>query len=135
MGKAVEEEPTAAFILSLVGGILTILGALFTVGMASPWRGMMHSWGFPMGGGMMWWGGGFIQGVFLGMGILGLIFGIVVVISALLLNSNPGEHTKWGTLILIFSLLSIMGGMGGWLIGLILGVVGGVLAITWKPSG
>ena len=49
-----------------------------------------------------------------------------------MLDSKPENHVKWGTLILIFSMLSIFGGMGGWIIGWILGVIGGLLAITWK---
>jgi Family of unknown function (DUF6114) len=51
-----------------------------------------------------------------------------------MLNSKPEEHSTWGTLILIFSVLSIFGGaMGGFGVGLILGLIGGVLALTWKP--
>ena len=37
-------------------------------------------------------------------------------------------------MILIFSLLSIFGSaMAGFGIGLILGLIGGILALTWKP--
>jgi hypothetical protein len=127
-----EERPTAAFILSLVAGLFVILGggmmSLFGYG----FMGMMGrngSWGGMMGPGfgMM----GFAFGM---MGFLGLIFGVIVIISALMLNSKPQEHTTWGTLILIFSVISIFGSaMGGFGIGLILGIIGGILAITWKP--
>jgi len=127
-----EERPTAAFILSLVAGVFIILGggmmSLFGYG----FMGMMGrngSWGGMMGPGfgMM----GFAFGM---MGFLGLIFGVIVIISALMLNSKPQEHTTWGTLILIFSVISIFGSaMGGFGIGLILGIIGGILAITWKP--
>jgi len=92
------------------------------------WGGMM-SHGFP-GYGYVWMGGlGF--GLF---GILGLIFGAVVVISAIMLNSKPQEHMTWGILIAVFSVLSIFGGMGGLMIGLVLGLIGGVLAVIWKPT-
>ena len=127
-----EERPTAAFILSLVAGVFIILGggmmSLFGYG----FMGMMGrngSWGGMMGPGfgMM----GFAFGM---MGFLGLIFGVIVIISALMLNSKPQEHTTWGTLILIFSVISLFGSaMGGFGIGLILGIIGGILAITWKP--
>jgi uncharacterized membrane protein YjgN (DUF898 family) len=68
------------------------------------------------------------------MGILGIIFGVVVIASAVMLNRQPQQHQTWGILILIFSILSVFGGMGGYLVGLVLGIVGGALAIAWKPS-
>jgi hypothetical protein len=41
----------------------------------------------------------------------------------------------WGTLSVIFSLISIVGGaMGDFGIGLILGLIGRVLGITWKRT-
>ena len=127
-----DERPTAAFILSLVAGVFIILGggmmSLFGYG----FMGMMGrngSWG-----GMMGRGFGMMGFAFGMMGFLGLIFGVIVIISALMLNSKPQEHTTWGTLILIFSVISIFGSaMGGFGIGLILGIIGGILAITWKP--
>ena len=127
-----EERPTAAFILSLVAGVFIILGGGMTSLFGYGFMGMMGrngSWGGMMGPGfgMM----GFAFGM---MGFLGLIFGVIVIISALMLNSKPQEHTTWGTLILIFSVISIFGSaMGGFGIGLILGIIGGILAITWKP--
>ena len=117
-----EERPTAAFILSLVAGVFIILGG-----------GMMSLFGYGFMG-MMGRGFGMMGFAFGMMGFLGLIFGVIVIISALMLNSKPQEHTTWGTLILIFSVISIFGSaMGGFGIGLILGIIGGILAITWKP--
>jgi len=128
------ERPTAAFLLSLVGGIFILLGggvmSMFGPfglgGMMGGYRGMI---GYRYSGyGMM---GGLGFGMF---GILGLIFGVIVIISAFMLNSKPHEHSTWGTLIVIFSVLSIFGSaMGGFGIGLILGLIGGILAITWRP--
>jgi hypothetical protein len=130
------ERPTAAFLLSLVGGIFILLGGgvmsmfgPFGFGsMMGGYRGMMGGYYSGYGYGMM---GGFGFGMF---GILGLIFGIIVIISAFMLNSKPQEHSTWGVLIVIFSVLSIFGGtMGGFGVGLILGLIGGILGITWKP--
>ena len=68
-------------------------------------------------------------------GILGVVFGAIIIISAIMLHSKPHEHATWGILIVLFSVLSIFGGaMGGFGIGLVLGLIGGVLAITWKPT-
>jgi hypothetical protein len=67
------------------------------------------------------------------MGISGLIFGVILVISALMLNNKPQEHATWGSLIVLFSVLSIFtSAMGGFGVGLFQGLVGGILAITWK---
>jgi len=96
-----------------------------------------YGWMFNM---MNGYGFGMMRGLGLGqgygfMGILGLVVGIVVIISAVLLYNRPGEHAAWGVLILIFSVLSLFGSMmGGFGVGLILGVIGGILAILWKPT-
>jgi len=141
------EKPTIAFILSLIGGIFILLGG----GMMSMMGSYFGSYGFGMMGryggygGYRGWGGmmgygypGIGYGMMGGLGlfgILGLIFGVIVIISAVRLNQKPQEHRVCGTLIVVFSVLSIFGGaMGGLGIGLILGVIGGVIAITWKSK-
>jgi len=109
--------------------------------MSSFWFGGMI--GGYRGWGMMGYPGyqgyGMMSGLSYGFGImsiLGMAFGVVVIIGAIMLNRKPHEHTTWGTLIIIFSALSIFGGaMSGLGVGLILGLIGGVLAVTWKPSG
>jgi len=59
--------------------------------------------------------------------IITLVFGIIVIVSALMLYRRPQRHRLYGILIMIFSVLS------GEIIGVILGLVGGILAIIWKP--
>jgi multisubunit Na+/H+ antiporter MnhG subunit len=50
-----------------------------------------------------------------------------------MLNSKPQEHTTWGILIIVFAVLSIFGSaMGGFGVGLILGIIGGILAMAWQ---
>ena len=119
-----------AFILSLIGGILMLInGGIslmmltfygedfgFMWGMMGGYMGMMGSLGFPFGS-------------FLGLMIVGLVCGIIVTISALMLNSRPAEHRSWGVVILIFSVISFLG-MGGFYIGAILGIIGGALALS-----
>jgi hypothetical protein len=128
------EKPTAAFFLSLVGGIFILLGGGVMSTLGPFWfRGMMGGYGGMMG--YRSGGYGMMGGLGFGMfGVLGLIFGVIVIISAFMLNSKPSEHSTWGTLIVIFSVLSIFGSaMGGFGVGLILGLIGGILGITWKP--
>ncbi len=130
-----EERPTTAFVLSLVGGVLILVGGgMMSMTGSFGFGGMM---GFGGMGGMMGYPGyGMMGGLGFGLfGLLGLVFGAIVIISAVMLNSKPQEHSTWGMLIVLFSVLSIFGGaMGGFGIGLILGLIGGVLAITWKPT-
>ncbi len=131
-----EEKPTAAFILSLIAGVFILLGG----GMMTMIGSWMGNYGYGMMGRYAQWGGmmgtgfGMMGFAFGAMGVLGLIFGAIVVISALMLNNRPEQHSTWGSLIVLFSVLSIFGSAMGFGIGLILGLIGGVLAITWKPT-
>jgi hypothetical protein len=125
------EKSTAAFIISLTAGIFILLGSLYT----TMWGPRMMGGGF---GGMM---GQQAYGPMVGTWILGPISGIIVLISAFMLRIRPGEATRgaracftwWGSLVLIFSIVSLFAGsMGGFLIGAILGIVGGALALSIK---
>jgi hypothetical protein len=102
--------------------------------------GMMNGYsGYNGYNGNGWYGGmmgrylsspGF-SGIF---GLAGIVFGILVIVSAAMLYNKPIEHSKCGLLILIFSVLSIFGSaMAGFGVGFILGVLGGIFALTWKP--
>lgn len=88
-------------------------------GMMGGYQGIIGSYGAPFG---------FMSGLV----FIGLISGLAVTIGALLLNSRPARHVTWGTLILVFSLIGFLG-MDGFFIGAILGVVGGALALSWRP--
>lgn len=48
-----------------------------------------------------------------------------------MIYNQPSKTSTWGALILAFSIVSLFG-MGGFFFGAILGVVGGILALTWK---
>ncbi len=119
-----------AFILSLIGGIIILIGGLMSFMMfyyfssVFGWMwGMMDDF-FGMMGGI-----GYASGLFLGLMIVGLVCGIVVIIGALMLNSQPTERRSWGIIILIFALISFVG-MGGFFIGAVLGIAGGALALA-----
>jgi hypothetical protein len=74
----------------------------------------------------------FVSGITAFVGAVGLVSGIVVIISAAMLRSNPHQRTLWGALVIVFSCLSFFG-FGGFIIGAILGIIGGIMALTWKP--
>jgi hypothetical protein len=147
-----ENKPTVSFVLSLLAGIFILLGggvmsmmSAFIrpyggygdyAGMMGGYSGMMNGY-YGMMSGYNGLGYGMMRGLGFGFGLIalvGLVFGVVVLVSALMLNSRPNEHVKWGTLVLVFSVLSVFGSMmGGFGIGALLGLIGGILAITWKP--
>jgi len=127
---SVEVYPNTAFVLSLIAGILTTFSGAVAVSWFSAsqfWWGGMMGRGMGMMGPMNF---GFLLG---GMATIGLASGLIVLISAILLRSRPKEYTTWGVLILVFSILSFLS-MGGFLVGAILGIVGGALALSWKPG-
>jgi len=68
------------------------------------------------------------------MGIVGIILGIMMIVAAIMLYANPKQHELWGALIIVFSVASVISCMGGMGIGLILGIIGGILAVLWRPE-
>jgi hypothetical protein len=66
------------------------------------------------------------------MGAFGLVSGAVVLVSSVMLLTNSGQRRTWGILILVFSILSFIG-LGGFIVGAVLGIVGGALILRWKP--
>jgi amino acid transporter len=118
-GKMVE-KPTAAFALSLIGGVFILLGGIVYVA-ASSWVGSL---GFGLG-----------ASVLAGLGVFGLICGILTILGAVWINSGEEDKVRNGSiLVLIFSIVSWFGAAGGFFIGFILGLIGAILGLTWKPS-
>jgi len=64
---------------------------------------------------------------------VGLIFGVLVLLGAILLRIRPAHKKAWGIMILVFSIPSIVTG-GGFIIGFILGIIGGALALSRKSN-
>jgi Na+-driven multidrug efflux pump len=61
------------------------------------------------------------------MAVVGLVFGIIVLVGAILMR-KPEKAKIGAILVLIFSILSIVIG-GGFVIGMILGIIGGALGL------
>ncbi len=70
----------------------------------------------------------------IGAAISAFLFGIIVLVGAIMLYTHPEQHVTWGVIVLVFSILSIFTSLGGFLVGLVLGIVGGALGIAWKPQ-
>lgn len=121
-----QSYPKTAYVLSLIAGILMVLSSIaeavaFTffiaTGPIAYHRMMFFAWP-ALAFGMM--------------SFFGLISGIIVLISAFMLKSKPAESTTWGILIIVFSIFSFFG-MGGFVIGAILGIIGGAFALSYSP--
>lgn len=63
--------------------------------------------------------------------MLGLISGIIVLGSGIMLRINPGQSVVFGLLILVFSVLSFFGS-GGFVAGAVLGIIGGIMTLRWR---
>src|SRR5439155_18503695 len=118
------EKPTAAFVLSLIGGIFILLDGILlaVVGSAIAIGGLA--------------GSGTAGGIVSAIGAIGVIFGLIIIIGGVMMYQKPQSHTMWGVIVLILSLISIITG-GGFIIGLILGLIGGLLlwslSLPWVP--
>jgi hypothetical protein len=120
-----KEKPTTAIALSLVSGILILVWGFWLTRMLL-WRGV---------GGMSG-----VTGVEVGdrigfspaMALIWDISGLLIIIATVMLSRDPKKHRVYGSIILVFALISLYGTPIG--IGSIIGAVGGILAITWKPN-
>ena len=118
------EKPTAAFVLSLLGAIFIIIGALANLIFASIIGSYIGFLGF----------GGF-GGLIMVWAALGMVWGILTLVGAIMINSGDTNKVRIGAiLVLVFSILSWFGAYGGIFIGFLLGLIGSILALTWKPS-
>jgi Family of unknown function (DUF6114) len=111
-GLGTSEKPTAAFVLSLIAAIFILLNGVFIA----------------IIGAIIF---AFAPGFAIVLAAIGLVFGIIVLVGAILLWTKPEMHKGAGILVLLFSIFSLVIG-GGFFIGFILGLVGGILAIVWK---
>jgi hypothetical protein len=124
---SLSEKPTAPFALSLIGGILMVLSGA-VLGAFGPFLSSIIG---PIRIGRSFI---YISGILYALTGLKVILGIIVIIAAVLLYSNPVQKTLWGVIILVLSIISIVLAGPVSFIGSVLGIVGGALALTWKPT-
>jgi len=128
-------HPNTASILALVGGILMVLSGLLLLAVSvfiiphlpSSYFASASTTRFSPAAIQ-----GFASFVIGGLGGFGLASGVIVLSSAVMLQVRPNSQRTWGVLILVFSVLSFLG-TGGFVVGAILGIVGGIMALRWKP--
>jgi len=132
--EAQSSYPRTASVLALVGGMIIILGGVIFIGVASFILPHLDYSNLTVPQGMDRASlPGLISGVVGVMGGVGLVCGAIVLISATMLLAKVGQRRTWGILILVFSVLSFIG-LGGFVLGAVPWIVGGILALRWKPS-
>jgi hypothetical protein len=115
---------TKAFTLSLVAGILIVCNAV-AVGVAGTW----FPWIFPTLPGSE----NNATVPFANIAAIGLICGALVLFGAIMLRIKPENKKAWGVVIIAFSIPSVITG-GGFVIGFILGIIGGAKALSRKSE-
>jgi hypothetical protein len=134
---ATNQGPTTAYILSLIGGSIVLLYNVVTLawfGLSGPYWGGFGGFMSGMMDGYHDFMGGYSGSYefFAVISIVGLVSGILMIVGAAMLRARPMEHVMWGTVILVFSVVSFVG-MGGFFIGAVLGIIGGAFALIYRP--
>lgn len=111
-------KPNKAFILSLIAGILIIINTTL-LGVATTWLPEL----IPTLPGST----GNDTSILYQLTAIGLVFGFFVLIGAVMLHVKPVKKRLWGVIIIVFSIPCVITG-GGFIIGFILGIIGGALA-------
>jgi hypothetical protein len=116
------DKPTAAMVLSLIGGLFVIFG-----GAALAFAGSLI-------GSFNLTGAASASQTVLALGIVGVIMGLIMVVGGFMLYSKPTTAKMWGVIVLVLSIISWVTALGGFFIGFLLGLIGGILALTFKPT-
>ena len=140
---SIQRNTSGAFTLSIVGAYIFSLlsGALITIngianyeiasGSILPGPGMMVMMtGMPLGGGMMFPMASFSSSV-LWASLSGIIVGPIVLAAGILLYTHTRQQMLWGAIIVAGAIIGLLSG-GGFFVGSVLGIVGGIIAITVK---
>jgi hypothetical protein len=123
LGITVVEKPTGAFVLSLIGGVLVVLFALVIIAIGAFGGAVLGIVGF-----------GWLGGLVIVVGVVHLIFGVLMIVGSIQMNSGvPGNVKTWSIIVLVVSVIGLIMG-AGLFIGAILGLVGAILGLVWKPS-
>jgi hypothetical protein len=118
------ENPTKAYNLSLIAGVLILTNSAL-VAVAATW--------FPTLIPTLPGSTGNDTILLYYLSAIGSISGAIVLLGALMLRLKPASKKAWGILIAVLSVPSVVSG-GGFIIGFILGIWGGVSAFSWKPK-
>jgi hypothetical protein len=112
-------KQSKAFALSLIAGVLILINAAGLAVVARWFIDIMPVLPGSSGNDPM---------LFYSLSVVGLILGLLVLFGTIMLRNKPTNNKAWGMLIIVFSVPSVIMG-GGFIVGFMLGIVGGVKAI------
>jgi len=119
--QSLAPKPVAAFVLSVIGGGFIFAGGLLVLYLFILVPSTL--------------GSGTIFGVSAGFApLLGLVSGPAIMILATLFYREPEHGAVYGTMTIALSVVSYVSALGGLFVGLIMGLIGGVLILVWRPS-
>jgi len=117
-GAGMAEKPMIGFIVSLIGGILILLAAILPALGITFFNEIFEFFPAIM-----------VSDATMTM-ILGLVFAVVAIIGAVLVNMRPDNKAP-GLIVLVMSIIILLMGTGFFL-GALLGIIGGAMAILGK---
>lgn len=142
------EKLRPSSILSIIAGSLMVAGGILALSIFSVWTqtgfpwwdgdmmggsgGMMGGGDGMTGGGAMM-GGGLMWGLGVGASAISLGAGIVSILGGYLIYKKPETSSGWGIAIVISSVVGLVI-LSGFIVGPILGIIGGILALTRRRT-
>lgn len=129
------EKPTTAFVLMLLAGIILLLFAILALAIGALLRAeipLEESMPLPTGMGFLT---AFAIGtVMIIVGAIALLIGLLMIVAAFKIRSGePGKVKTWSIIGIILSIVSLITVGGGFYLSFVLGLIGGILGLTWKP--
>jgi len=109
--------PIGAFLLTLIGGLLVLVEGAIVLFVGS----VLSSAGYAVGSGVA------------GIGAITLLLGFFLLLLGIAVLVKPAAHRDLGVLIIVFAAVSFVFG-GGFFLGGILGIIGGILALVFDAS-
>ncbi len=124
------EKPTAATVLSAIGGVFIFLAGLLFIFIASVFGALLS--GLPIAGAPV--DPDQFVAYLATVGAIGAVIGIVIIVLGVMMFARPAQARIMGVIVLILSILSFFFVIGGFFIGGLLALIGGILGIVFKPT-
>ncbi|MGC8982996.1 MAG: DUF6114 domain-containing protein [Desulfurococcaceae archaeon] len=119
--SAVDGMLTAAFVLSLIAGILVIIASAVVTAGALAAREVPFTFNT------------YLELV-VALFMLNLVLGVLIILGATLIRSGEEDKVRKGSaIVLALSVVSLFTAGGGFIVGFLLGIAGGALGLAWRP--